>query len=167
MKKSIMEKYSVRRLSSLIRNGLIALAGVVFVLFWLIGFDRPFEDEPNFNDPLLTNVVLVLMMLMVVAAVAIVVWSVVRNLKSTGRKERMMNNIPVRRIAVVICVGTLVVMLLTFAFGSSKPMLINGSVFADVFWLKATNMMIATSLILMVAAVAAVVMGTIKWKHKP
>ena len=35
---------------------LIVLTAIVFGAFYLIGFNRPYADDPNFNAPLLTNV---------------------------------------------------------------------------------------------------------------
>lgn len=140
---------------------------VVFAMFWLIGFNRPYDEDPNFNAPLFTDLLLVVTMLLLVGTIAVAAWSVVRSLRVSGRGERMSNNIPVRKIGTVVAVGTVAVMLLTFVFGSSAPMTINGSTYADSLGLKVSDMFISTSLLMIAAAIVAVVCGSIKNIRKP
>lgn len=54
---------------------LVALTVIVFALFWLVGFDMPFFDNPKFNAPLLTDVVIYFVYLMLFLAIAAVVVS--------------------------------------------------------------------------------------------
>lgn len=140
---------------------------VIFAMFWLIGFDRPYDEDPNFNAPLFTDLLLVFTMLLLVGAIVVAAWSVARSLKVSGRGERMSNNIPVRRIGTVVAVGTVAVMLLTFIFGSSVPMNINGATYADTMWLKVSDMFISTSLLMIAAAITAVLYGSIRNIRKP
>ena len=50
-------------------------------------------------------------------------------------------------------------MLITFLLGSAEPVTVNGVEFADTFWLKATDMFINTSLVLLLVAVCGVAFG--------
>ena len=54
---------------------LVALTVIVFALFWLVGFDMPVFDNPKFNAPLLTDVVIYFVYLMLSLAIAAVVIS--------------------------------------------------------------------------------------------
>lgn len=63
------------RLSRIILVVLVALTVVVFGLFWLVGFNMPFIDDPKFNAPLLTDVVIFFVYLMLFLAIAAVVLS--------------------------------------------------------------------------------------------
>ena len=63
------------RLSHTVLIVLVALAVIVFGLFWLVGFDTPFIDDPRFNAPLLTDVVICFVYLMIVLAIVAVVIS--------------------------------------------------------------------------------------------
>lgn len=146
---------------------LVGVIALVFALFWLIGFDRPYEEDPNFNEPLFTNALMVLMVLMVVAGVALVVWSVVRSMKIAGRGADYSNNVPVRKIGYSVAGCTFFILLLTFLLGSSAPMKINGTDFTDAFWLRVSDMFVSSSLLLIVAAVAAVIYGSTKYIRKP
>lgn len=62
-------------LSRIILVVLVALTVVVFGLFWLVGFNMPFIDDPKFNAPLLTDVVIFFVYLMLFLAIAAVVLS--------------------------------------------------------------------------------------------
>ncbi|MGM9703855.1 MAG: hypothetical protein ACI3YZ_09990 [Prevotella sp.] len=63
------------RLSRIILVVLVALTVVVFGLFWLVGFNMPFIDDPKFNAPLLTDVVIFFVYLVLFLAIAAVVLS--------------------------------------------------------------------------------------------
>ena len=65
---------------------LVALTVIVFALFWLVGFDMPFFDNPKFNAPLLTDVVIYFVYLMLFLAIAAVVVSM------SGWARRMMKS---------------------------------------------------------------------------
>ena len=62
------------RLSHAVLVVLVAITVVVFGAFWLVGFNMPFMDDPQFNAPLLTDLVIVfvyIMLFMAVGAVAL------------------------------------------------------------------------------------------------
>jgi hypothetical protein len=83
-----------------------------------------------------------------------------------GKGDRVVNNIPVRRISLTVGIGTFVMMLVTFVLGSSAPMKINGATYSDAFWLRMSDMFIVTSLLLIFAAIGAVVYGATKYNRK-
>lgn len=145
-------------------SGIIVL---VFALFWLVGFDRPYEDDGNFNAPLFTDALLVLMLLLTAGAIGVAAWSAIRSGKVSGCGERVVNNIPVRKVGMVVAVGTAVMLLFTFLLASSSPMKINGLYYTDAFWLKASGMFVSTSLAMILVAVATVVYGATKYIRKP
>lgn len=150
-----------------IQHVFFMLIAVVFALFWLIGYDRPYDEDSNFNAPLFTDLLLITTILVLVGAVVVAAWSVVRSLKTTGWGERMSNNIPVRKIGTIVAVGTFAVMLFTFLLGSSTPMTINGATYDDSLGLRVSDMFISTSLLMIAAAIAAVLFGSYKTIRKP
>ena len=81
--------------------------------------------------------------------------------------ERVVNNIPVRKIGLAVAAGTALMLLLTFLLASSAPMRINGLNYTDTFWLKASGMFVSTSLAMIFVAIAAVVYGATKYIRKP
>ena len=57
-------------------------------------------------------------------------------------------------------------MLITFLLGSAEPVMVNGVEFADTFWLKATDMFINTSTVLLLVAVCGVAYGLSGYNRK-
>ncbi len=154
------------KLSSRVLYAIIALVCLLFGLFWLVGYNRPYEDDPNFSAPLFTDVVIVFMELLVFATACCAVWALVRGLKIRGKGEKMENNVPIKRIGYSVTMGTVVLLVMTFVLGSSDPMSINGVPYNQVFWLKAADMLITTSLVLMVVAIAAMIFGATKYVRR-
>ena len=61
------------RLSHAVLVVLIVITVIVFAAFWLVGFNMPFMDDPRFNAPLLTDVVIAFVYLMLLLAIMAVV----------------------------------------------------------------------------------------------
>lgn len=156
-----------KNLPSRILYVLVGICAVVFAMFWLIGYDRPYDEDPNFNAPLFTDLLLVVMILLLLFAVGVAVWSVWRSLRVVGKGESRSNNIPVRKISLVVAAGTFAVLALTFILGSSEPMTINGAKYDDALGLRLSDMFVSTSIVMIVAAIAAVVYGSTKYIRKP
>ena len=72
------------RLSHVVLIVLVALSVVVFVAFWLVGFDMPFFENPRFNAPLLTDLFIGFVYFMLLLAIATVAISM------SGWARRMM-----------------------------------------------------------------------------
>lgn len=147
---------------------------VVFALFWLVGFDKPYDEDPNFTAPLFTDLLMALMIAMLAGSAAIIIWAVARHqvidrrhFRTANRKETHDNNIPARKLGYCVSGGTTAVLALTFALGSSEPMKINGTGFGDTLWLKMADMFVCTSAILILAAAIAVAYGSTKYIRKP
>ena len=110
-------------------------------------------------------VMLVLMAVALLAAVIAVLWAVVMAARKRGSGlAKTENRVPARRIAMLMLAGTFVLLLLTFALGSSVPVLINGKSFDNFFWLRAADMFICSSGVLLVVAALAYVYAEVKTK---
>lgn len=101
--------------------------------------------------------------MLILATLGLGFWSVYRTLRHADSAAINHNNIPVRKIGYAVGVGALLLMVVTFALGSSDAMTINGVKYTDKFWLKASDMFIYTALILMLVAVGAVIYGATKY----
>ena len=108
------------------------------------------------------DMVLILMYAVVMAALGAVVWAVVHRWRQHDRSAAISNGIPVRRILLGVGGGLAVCLLLTFLLGSSQPMRINGANFADTLWLKAADMFVNTSFVLLVIAVIMVICSNVR-----
>jgi hypothetical protein len=158
--------WSTEKVSSRVLYAIVGLTAMVFALFWFVGFNRPYDEDPNFNAPLFTDVLLLLLFLVVAGALFAAGWAVWRMLKTRGKGERMNNNIPAKKIGYIISGCVVALLLVTFLFGSSKPMTINGVAYTDAFWLKTSDMLVNTTLVMIVAAAAAVIYGSTKYRRR-
>jgi hypothetical protein len=163
MKKPDHKHLSAERLSSRSLYAIVGLIIVVFALFWLVGYDKPYDEDPNFNAPLFTDALLVLISLVLLGTIGFSAWAIWRALKVRGKGERLNNNIPVKKIGYSILGGVVFLLLFTFLIGSSKPMTINGIAYNDVFWLKTADMLINTIIVLIVVATGSVIYGATKY----
>ena len=72
---------------------LIGLAVLVFGLFFLVGYDMPFVENPDFNAPLFTDVLIVLMWLFLIGGVGLAVYSMIKGYRTT-KSEAVVNGVP-------------------------------------------------------------------------
>ena len=156
---------SAEQVSQRIFYILIALAVLVFGLFFLVGYDMPFEENPDFNAPLFTDVLIGLMWLFLVGGIGLAIYSMWKDYRGS-RSEAVVNGVPVRRIFRITWIGLFALLVLTFALGSSAPMLINGENYADWLWLKLSDMFVITSLLMLLAGMGAVIFGATRYIRK-
>ena len=103
--------------------------------------------------------------LLVLAVVAALV-AMVKGLRTSNQDEGLSNGIPSRKIAYSTYGITILLLVLSFAFGSSKAMMVNGAHFTDAFWLRVTDMFVNTSLSLLVIAAGVVIFGATRYYRK-
>ena len=78
------------QISTRILYVLVGVTTVLFVLFYLVGYDMTFMYAPEYNAPLFTDVLLSFMYLMVAAAVAVAVFAVVRGYRRQALRRRVL-----------------------------------------------------------------------------
>ena len=161
-----LRRQPTARLANLVFYVLIGIAAVVFALFRLVGFDIPYDENPDYNAPLLTGVLIVFMLCLVAGALALAVWSYVRAARMSARENRVVNNVPARRIAATVACAVAVALVATFLLSSTDAITVNGARYDDPFWLRASGMFIATSILMILAAVAAVAFGATRNRRK-
>lgn len=161
------------RLSTRILYVLIGLTALVFGTFFLIGYNRPYEENPAFKSPLLTNFLLVFVILLLIAAIATTIWAVVtsgkqngKNVLESSRDARTTKPIPTAKISMSVIALTAILLIAGFLFSSSSPMQINGATYGEAFWLKAAGMFVATSLALLFVASCTIIYGYTRYYRK-
>lgn len=150
---------SAEHVSTRVLYALVAVTVVVFVLFFAIGYDEPYADDPSFNAPLFTDAVLVFIYLLVLVAVAVAITSLVRAVRQRDDSSDIVNNLPATKIKYCSFGLLAVLLVVTFALGSTEPVLANGVKFTDALWLRITDMFINTSIVLLIVAAAGVAFG--------
>ncbi|MBR5686346.1 MAG: hypothetical protein IKX36_00115 [Prevotella sp.] len=158
---NVLKQQPAERISKRIFIALLAVIAVVFVAFYLIGFNRPYADDPNFNEPLLTDVVLVFMFLILLVAIAAAIWGMVRAMRMRDDLPAD-NGVKTRPYGWIVAGGTVALMALTFLLGSTAPIWVNGAVYDNAFWLKTANMFVWSTIIMLIAATVAAAYYTIK-----
>ena len=145
---------------------IVALSVIVFLAFYLIGYDMPFADNTAFNAPMLTDVLLGFMWGLLALTTLASVFAVVRGIQRANRSEGVTNGIPARKITYTTYGVTALILVLTFIFGSTQAMIVNGQNFTDGFWLRMTDMFVNSSLLLLVLAAGVVVFGATRYYRK-
>lgn len=107
----------------------------------------------------MVDIILIVVYLMLTATVGVLVFSVVRSGYMGGKSFMVVNGIPVGKIFAAITVVLIAVLALTFALGSDNVLYVNGKTYSECFWLKAADMFIYTSALMLIVASALVVYG--------
>ncbi len=148
-----IDNWSTEKLSHTILYVMLGVTAVVFGLFYLIGYDRPFEENPQFTAPLLTNILLVFVVLVFIAALVLGIWTLTVSIRRKKGEGKVVNGVPVAKIAYCTAGFTVVLLLLTFLLGSSSPLSINGASYTETFWLKTADMFVNTAIVLILIAI--------------
>lgn len=143
---------------------LIALTLVVFGAFFLVGYHRPYEENPAFSAPALTDALLVFMLLLVFVAVVVTLWSVAKHVRSRSDVGTE-NLVPVRKTAFLVIAGTVVLLLGAFLLAPSSAIRINVENYENAFWLKVAGMFVAASIVMILVALCAIFYDYVKHRR--
>jgi len=113
----------------------------------------------SFVSPFIADIMLWLMYIAIVVAVIVTIVSMARTVRLRTKDEEVVNGVPRTRMAWIVIVAFLLCLVLTFLLGSSEPVKTNGELFTDTFWLKAADMFIYTSLIMIIGCFVGVVLS--------
>ena len=102
----------------------------------------------NMLSPFFADLMLWLMYIVLAVALVVTAYSVWHGLRTTRKGDDIVNRVPAGRIGWLVILGLVVCLALTFLLGSTSPVVTNGDVFSDRFWLRVTDMFIYTSTIL-------------------
>ena len=158
MKIKNLKSWSSEKLSQRLLYILTGVAAWVFAMFFLVGYDMPYIENPDFNAPLFTDALIVLMVVVMLLALAMAGFSAWHSHRMGSRQDAVVNGVPARKIARLLLLG--------FAVGSSAPMWVNGSEFDSWFWLKLSDMFVVVSLVLLLAAIGVVLFGVTRYVRK-
>ena len=151
-------------ISSRVLMVLVGIIAIAFGAFYLIGYDNPYEENPAFNAPKLTNIILIITYMLIIGTIGLTVFSLVMAYRNRNKSAAVVNN-AAARIAYIISGSVVLLLVLTFLLGSSAPMTINGEQYAQTMWLKTADMFIYTALIMLIAAIAAVAYTSLNIKR--
>ena len=112
----------------------------------------------NYASPVFVSIVLYTIYALLLLAAGLTVWSVVRSIRLQGKcEDEAAKGLPQRSIALMTAALLLVILGAAWLFSDTKPLHVNGKTFNDVFWLRISDILIFTPMVLV--AVIAVLMG--------
>lgn len=119
---------STENISKWLLRTLLAITVVIFALFFLVGFDTPYEEDPKMNAPLLTDAVLSGCIAFTVIAIILTVWSVVKQLVTGGSTTSKDTGIAAHTgtLSSITLVVSVVIGFVVGLANKSEHMLING-----------------------------------------
>lgn len=153
------KKVNVNNWQSWLKIGLVAISAVVFALFWLVGYDMPYEEDADFNAPLLTDVLIGYVYLLTAAAVGVAVFSAIHGIRTRSRQDGVENGVPTARINTITWIITVLLLAGSFACATTEPIKVNGKLYSETIWLRLSDMFIVTSGVMILLAVIAVAFG--------
>ena len=139
---------------------------VVFVLFLLVGFDTPFEDNPKYNNPKLTDAVLILCYALTITAIVATIWSAIKQITVGGNSTSKDKGIAGRTglISFVLLVVSLIIGVIVGIANKGETMLINGKDWNNPTDIIITDTVMVTIVILGVVSIIAVIYSMIATK---
>lgn len=129
---------------------------LILILFYTIGFDRLFEENPDFTDPVLTDALLIWTYFLVAVAIIVTLWSLIHGLttKGTGTSKDTGLAAHTGSIAWGLCLVSLVLGAVYGFMCKDENMLINGKGWNDPTDIILTDTCMISILILTIATIA-------------
>lgn len=141
---------------------IVMLTVVVYLAFFLIGYNHPYADDPDFIEPRLTSVLIFFALLVVVLAVAVTAWAMLSDFRKRASLAKADRRLPTSRLVAVIVALIIAMMLVSYWVGSTAAITVNGKDYADTTKLRLADMFVFTSLALMAIAAVAAAVSTIR-----
>lgn len=157
-----LKQLSAADIARIVLYALLALVVVMFGLFYLVGYNHPFDENPEYNAPELSGALVTFTLVFVVLTAVVWLSAVVVGIKRRNKAVKESHRASASRIAIVVGAITLAVLIITFALGSSSPMIINRATYDSVFWLKAADMFINSIIAMLVFAAIVLAYGMAK-----
>ena len=112
----------------------------------------------NYDSPAFASVVLYVIYALLLLVTGLTVWSVLRSVRMQGEcEDEPLRGFSQRKLALATAALLVITMTVTWLSSGTSPISVNGKTYDDVFWLRTSNMLILTPIVLM--AVILVLMG--------
>ena len=141
---------------------IVMLTVVLYLAFFLIGYNHPYSEDPDFIEPRLTSVLMIFVLLVVVIAVSVTIWALISTMRKRGTQLKTANGLPPSQITAIIIAITLVMMFVSYWIGSTTAITVNGKDYADSSRLRVADMFVFTSLAMIAIAAVAVAVSALR-----
>lgn len=153
------KRWSEEKISSAVLIVLLTMSVIMFALFFGVDYDTPWDENTEFINPAFTDSLINFMFFMTGAACIAVIASAAWFMRCRGHVLDIMWGVPAGWISICVVILLVVTLAITYLTASDSAILINGRSYTDSLWLNITDMLIHTSEVLLVLAVAAVIYG--------
>ena len=143
------------KISNYVMYAIMAISVVVLGLFFLVGYDFPYKEDPKFNDPQFTDLLMVWMGVLIVLTFVLTLVSVVMQVKNASGTEAKGIAGKTGTISVIGMVLSIVIGL-GVGLADQSPVLVNGEVFTDPVDLCITDTCLISMFILLILSVISI-----------
>lgn len=152
-------KWSAEKISRVVLLSIVGVSAVVFLLFYLVGYNMPSMWNESINSPLFTDLVIVLMIALLISAFAIALFS---KFVSTRKNHTpaIVNGIKGKKVTRLVVLFVAVIMLLSYLPSPDDVVMVDGKVYENDVMLRMTNMFVFTSLLLMAVGVCIICLAS-------
>lgn len=162
MKYSGISTWPTDKISHIVLFVLVGVISVMFGLFYIVGYDNPYDENPDFNAPALSGMLVWFVIIFVLVTFVSCVVAMLSACYRHERKHGIVNGINRSKILYFVILSVVFLLLVTFLNGSSSWMMINGELFRDIFWLKAADMFIETSFVMIALSLSAIIFDSVR-----
>lgn len=118
-----------------------------------------------YESPIFIDILLVIMYVLAAAAIGITAWSMFHSVHMRNR-ESVIQGIPAGKIAWGVAILLSTILIITGLLADTSAIVINGKTFSDTLWLRVSDMLINTSIILIIIAIIGVAAGSMSLGRK-
>ncbi|MBP3214140.1 MAG: hypothetical protein J6M19_04810 [Bacteroidaceae bacterium] len=143
---------------------LIGISIVVMALFLLVGYDTPYEENPKFNDPAMTDLLIIWTYILIIATALATVGAVIYGFVSGGNKSKNEDTGMASKAGIMAWGTFLVSVVIGIVVGianQSEVLLINGERWNDPTDIILTDTSMISILILTIVTVIATVFSMV------
>lgn len=109
------------------------------------------------DAPLYVELTLIAMYVLLAATLGVTLWAAIHGMKTRGNRLLTLEVAHERWVTWGAVALPVLLLGLTFLLGSAEPLRVNGQLFTDTLWLRASDMFIYTSVLLIVLCFVIVI----------
>lgn len=101
---------------------------------------------------------LITIYVLLIGTTGLMVWSMVRG-SLRARSQAVSHGMPAKLIGRCVAGGTVLTLVLSFAFASTKPVKLSGGLFNNALWLRLADMLMVSAVVMIVIAIVAAIVS--------
>lgn len=141
----------IEKISKYVLTGLMAISIIIFILFFTIGYDTPYEENPKMNNPQLLDALCIWTYILIAAAAIFMLCSFIMFISQHGLNKSVMYTwgLPILSIAIGAGIGV---------SNQSETLIINGKE-----WNDSTGIILTDASMVSIAILAVIAVGVTAW----